>query len=463
MTQMSIHTTRPEMERFCARTLEVLKMAAIGEHLANCSDCHQLFHEIFQKRRNYAPVVIDLSPEKWLRDEHLDYEWLTAYVDGAMEEDEREMTEVHLRLCGQCREEVEEFIAWRRETEPELKVRYLLDDRADPHKWVWGSWDWLRMTRKPAYAFAVLLAIGAAFILAILFLKSGPNNRDGQQANASPSPSVLVSTTPIVNSNSTPDLVVKPTPQIRASPGTQPQQAGSKNAPPNTITTATKPITSLNDGNRVVAIDKSGKLTGLAKLPPELESSMKRVLLSEEIERPAALTDLEGNKGDLRGEGDQSSFKLLSPTRIVVSDDRPVFKWESLRGAESYRVYVSDSRSRKVADSGLLTKTETQWSPPMPLKRGEVYSWTVGGVVNGEEIVSPSASEPEVKFKVLSEQEVRELNLLKQTTNSHLALGVFYAQAGMIAEAEREFQKLAVRNSNSPIVRRLLNTIRSWQ
>ena len=300
-------------------------MAAIGEHLANCSECHQLFHETFQKRRNFAPIVIDLSPEKWLRDEHLDYEWLAAYVDGAMVDDEREMTEVHLKLCGQCREEVEEFIAWQRDSEPELKVRYLLDDRADPRKWVWGSWDWLRMIRKPAYAFAVLLAIGTTITFAILFLKSGPNSQIRQQANSSPSPSVLVSTTPVVNNDPTPILGATPTPQIRASPSTQPQQSGSKNAPPNTITTATKPTISLNDGNRVVAIDKSGKLTGLAKLPPELERSMKRVLLSEEVEHPAVLTELEGNRGDLRGEGNQSSFKLLSPARIVDSDDRPVF------------------------------------------------------------------------------------------------------------------------------------------
>ena len=76
-------------------------MAAIGEHLAGCPGCHQLFHEVFQKRRNHAPVVIDLSTEKWLIDEHLDYEWLTAYVDKGMEQDEREMTELHLKLCGQ--------------------------------------------------------------------------------------------------------------------------------------------------------------------------------------------------------------------------------------------------------------------------------------------------------------------------------------------------------------------------
>ncbi len=438
-------------------------MAAIGEHLAGCPGCHQLFHEVFQKRRNHAPVVIDLSTEKWLRDEHLDYEWLTAYVDNAMEKDELEMTEVHLKLCGQCREEVEEFIAWRREIAPELKVRYVPDDRAASREWILGSWSWLKITGKPAYAFAILLAIGAAITLAILFLKSGPNGQEKQQANVSSSPSVLVSTTPILNNDPTPVLVVTPTPQIRVSPGTQPQQTGSKKETPTTITPTTKPTISLSDGNHIVAIDESGRLTGLEKLPPKLEKSVKGFLSSEEIERPTALTDLAGNRSDLRGEGNQSSFKLLSPARIVISDDRPAFKWESLSGADSYRVYVSDSRSRKVADSRLLSRTETQWSSPLPLKRGEVYSWTVGAVVNGEEIVSPSVSEPEVKFRVLSEEDVREMNLLKRNTNSHLALGVFYAQAGMLAEADLEFQQLANGNPSSPIALKLLRIIRSWR
>jgi len=438
-------------------------MAAIGEHLANCSECHQLFHETFQKRRNYAPVVIDLSPEKWLRDEHLDYEWLTAYVDSAMESDEQEMTEIHLGLCRQCREEVEDFIAWRREIAPELKVRYVPDDRAASREWILGSWSWLKITGKPAYAFAILLAIGAAITLAILFLKSGPNGQEKQQANVSSSPSVLVSTTPIFNGNATPAPVVMPTPQTRASPGTRAHPAGSKSKTPTTITPTTKPKISLSDGNHIVAIDESGRLTGLEKLPPNLEKSVKSFLSSEEIERPVALTDLAGNRSDLRGEGNQSSFKLLSPARIVISNDRPAFKWESLNGAESYRVYVSDSRSRKVADSGLLPRTETQWSSPLPLKRGEVYSWIVGAVVNGEEIVSPSVSEPEVKFRVLSEENVREMNLLKRNTNSHLALGVFYAQTGMLAEADSEFQQLANGNLSSPIALKLLRIVRSWR
>jgi hypothetical protein len=457
---MSIHTTRPEMERFCARTLEASKMAAIGEHMANCPECQRLFHDFFQKRREFAPVVIDLSAERWLRDEHLDYEWLVAYVDDTMESDAREMTELHLRLCKSCREDVEDFVAWRREIEPELQGGYTSDDRAAPSERLWDWLGWFKVHRKPAWAIVALLAVGATIALAMLFLK---NNREKQQANVSPSPSVLVSTTPAFNNNPTPVPIVTPTPQIRASPDTQPHQLKSKSETAPVIASRMKPTIQLRDGGHVVTIDRSGKLTGFEAMSPELQQSVKDFLSSEEIKRPAALTDLAGNRGDLRGEGNPSSFKLLSPAVIVTTDDRPVFKWERLNEAESYRVYVSDFRNRKVADSGILASTETQWSPQLPLKRGEVYSWAVGAALNGEEVISPSASEPEVKFRILSEEKMRELNLLKGTTNSHLALGVFYAQAAMLAEAESEFQQLANKNPDSPTVQRLLRVIRSWR
>jgi len=49
------------------------------------------------------------------------------------------------------------------------------------------------------------------------------------------------------------------------------------------------------------------------------------------------------------------------------------------------------------------------------------------------------ASAPEARFGILDQEKTLELNLLKRTP-SHLTLGVFYTHAGMLAEAEREFQ-----------------------
>jgi hypothetical protein len=81
-------------------------------------------------------------------------------------------------------------------------------------------------------------------------------------------------------------------------------------------------------------------------------------------------------------------------------------------------------------------------------------------LVDGKEIVSPSASAPEVKFAILSSNDLNELNQLKKS-NSHVALGVFYAKVGLVTEAEREFQKLIQLNPQSELPRKLLQSVRN--
>lgn len=211
-----------------------------------------------------------------------------------------------------------------------------------------------------------------------------------------------------------------------------------------------------------MSIDSSGRLRGLGDLSPELQQSIEEFLTAEEVKRPDILAEINGVKSDLRGTGDKPSLGLLSPVGVVIAEDRPVFKWEPLAGATAYRVQVSDSPSREPISSDLLPETVTQWTPVEALRRGKVYSWIVIATVDGKEVVSPSVSTPEVKFKVLEEERARELSLLKRV-NSRLALGVFYSREGMLAEAEREFQILVESNPQLPMVKRLTRIIRAWQ
>jgi len=46
-------------------------------------------------------------------------------------------------------------------------------------------------------------------------------------------------------------------------------------------------------------------------------------------------------------------------------------------------------------------------------------------------------------------------------SDSHLALGVFYAKVGLVTEAEREFQKLIQLNPQSELPRKLLQSVRN--
>ena len=98
----------------------------------------------------------------------------------------------------------------------------------------------------------------------------------------------------------------------------------------------------------------------------------------------------------------------------------------------------------------------------MPLKRAEIYSWTVVAVIDGKEIVSPGPASPEMKFQVLSAGSLQQLNKLKKT-RSHLALGVFYAREGMTAEAESEFRILLRDNPSSRVAKKLLAQVRFIQ
>jgi hypothetical protein len=84
----------------------------------------------------------------------------------------------------------------------------------------------------------------------------------------------------------------------------------------------------------------------------------------------------------------------------------------------------------------------------------------VTALADGRKVVSPSASSPEIKFAVLSAADFSELIRLRKS-NSHLALGVFYARAGLLAEAEPEFESLIRLNPQSELARKLLQSVRS--
>jgi hypothetical protein len=153
---------------------------------------------------------------------------------------------------------------------------------------------------------------------------------------------------------------------------------------------------------------------------------------------------------------------LLSPAGAVIAEDRPVFKWEPLEGATAYRVEISDSPSRAPISSEQLSSQVTQWAPAEALRRSKIYSWIVIATVNGREVISPPASMPEAKFKVLDEAKARELNRMKRA-NSNLALGVFYARERMTYEVGREFQTLVDSNPHSLTARKLVCIMELWK
>lgn len=177
--------------------------------------------------------------------------------------------------------------------------------------------------------------------------------------------------------------------------------------------------------------------------------------------KPCAKSDLLDYEVSVRAPNEKEELiKILYPTTVVIAEQRPRLRWAAAKTAEAYRIEIADEGFHQVAKSEDLPATMLAWTPTSPLKRGVVYTWTIRAVKqNGE----PSSVTSQGKFKVLSNDRNSTLNRLKSVSRSHLALGLFYAREGMMAQAESEFAILVKGNPDSAIAKRLLTEVRSWR
>jgi len=219
-------------------------------------------------------------------------------------------------------------------------------------------------------------------------------------------------------------------------------------------------VLSLHDGNREVRLLCDGQLAGITGLTSDEQRRITNALRAGMVVIPPAAAQLAKTGEALRSTfPGTSSFEPLAPIGCIIVSDRPTFEWTAVPAAR-YRVEVFSDHFRPVADSGMLDTT--RWTLPQPLPRGATYVWQVTAFSNSGETTSPAPPAPEARFAILDEANAEAIARLEQTQpRSHLALGVAYAEAGVTAEAEREFQELASENEGSADAQRLLQSLRS--
>ena len=431
---MTHHLTTSQIEQLCVSALPEEELVAAAVHTAECQSCNQRFVEELRRQRGSAPFTFTLEPEFWFRDDHLDFTVLVALADKTLDEETEEIVNIHLKTCETCREDVRSFLAFREATPRELDISYAQPGYQASYDAGGAPW-WQRLQSRSIYAVAAIVLVAVAVLIGVIALnrRSGPletKKQDQRNHGIEQNPSVSPSSTPsIVSSPSSVDESAK--------------------------------VAILRDGGSEVTVDKNGRVTGLDEASERIREYISQAALSEQIKPADVLRHLSGEQSALRGsDNGPQDFRLSYPARRVVIEDRPNFRWESLPGASGYRVYMLDANGNEIGRSAELPPTQTQWKAPIPLRRGQIYSWVVTALVDGKNVVSPSASAPEMKFAVLSIADLQELARLKKS-NSHLALGVFYARTGLLNEAEREFENLVKLNPQSQLPRKLLQSVRS--
>ena len=425
---MTHHLSTLQIKQLCVSALPEDELTAAAVHTAECEACDQRFVQELKRQRGSAPFNFTLEPEFWFGNDHLEFYDLVHLAENTFDEETREIINIHLSICESCHEDVRSFLAFRDATAGEMKVSYG-STHYEPNDEIQAApWWWQRLSRRPVYAVAAIVLVAVAVLIGAIALsrRSGPLEANKQEQ---------------INRDS------------ERSPGIAPTPAPS-------VEDSAK-VAVLKDVGGEVTIGRDGRITGLDEISENNRQYVARAVLSEQITPADVFRRLSGEAGGLRGHNDgPQDFRLLYPVRRVVTEARPVFRWESLAGVSSYRVYLLDQNGNQVSQSEELPATQTQWVAPASLRRGQIFSWAVTAVVDGKKVVSPSASAPEMKFAVLSAADFQEIGRLKKS-NSHLALGVFYARVGLLNEAEREFERLVELNPQSELPRKLLQSVRT--
>jgi hypothetical protein len=440
MNRQDRHLTEQEIDRFCGQQMPPAELLLADQHLAECDACYARLSQV----KNLGEKLIGASKAFSLPADvrHLTYEELAAVVDNQLSDIDREIAESHLETCSHCVAELDELRGLASELnslpakateisrKPSVRERFLA---------LWQT---------PAFQLPVLIGLAAACLalFAILFLI--PLRRENAELRSKIA-DLEQSNQTLKEQAATVETLQNEVAALRQENN---QLRGiAPNGPASGV--------ELLDGSNRITLDQQGNLAGL-QTTSRNEQLVKEALLNGRVKVTTSFAGGSATSGTLMGKSDNPSFRLVSPVNRVIESDRPTFRWRGLDGLATFNVSIFDESLNKVLESESLIKN--QWTATPALKRGQTYIWQVRANVNNQEIIAPAPGQPRAKFKVLEQSKIDEIeNAKRMATPSHLVMGILYADAGLLENAEREFNALLKANPQSPVARRLLQSVRA--
>lgn len=423
---MNDHLAHEILVGFAERTLAPEELLTASDHFAGCAACRQELSVLSAQSAKVSSMIDSFRSEAF--PDHVEFNTVTAYVDGTLDEVAAEIVGIHLEDCPGCADEVQELrqlSAGSQATPIRAAVIDHIPSFADQVRAFFGA---------GALRFAVPLVVLISIAAIVVFLtRSLTEDRTHIAANTEQ---------PNVNTDVVAPIVPANTDNT-APPATMPERAA----------------TTLSDGDREIRFGADGKL--IEPFAGEYDQRIEAAIRTGSLTVADEARRLRAGPGVLMGpNAGTSGLRVRSPIGKVVATANPEFRWSQVDGAESYSVEIYDSNYNKVASSTALKGGSWRVNPS--LVPGREYSWQVTAVRNGETLRAPVRPAPDAKFYVLSREKLNEIARARNRHgNSHLVLGLVYAEAGLIDDAERELNALARKNPDSAAVKRLLEKVRA--
>lgn len=422
------HLTQRQFEDYNRQRLGVSELLSVSDHLAECETCRRRLEATLNGDAAFFGLRAEIFDEAAVLASqqaraHVTAELAAGYVDGNLPGEQIQTITEHLAVCDECALAVDDLAVFRDQ------IAASLDDEYRPAPVAAPADGWWR--RAVAYLIA-------------------PFKQSAGLAFAAVAAVLLLAVTGLVPSRATPPLA-EPEPEIAVITDPPPQRAPAPRA---------RVVARLNDGEGRLTLEEGGKLSGADGLPIAYQSMMQEALSTRRVERSAQLNGLTRQGSSLMGADKQrDDFSVIEPVGKVLISDRPTLRWSPMDGATGYVVEIYDSKFNLAAASPHLYNHS--WVAPA-LSRGQVYSWQVKAIKDGQEFASPRPPAPQARFRILDRAKAGELAKAKRAySSSHLALGLLYAEAGLLGEAERELRLLQKANPGSEIARALLSRVQA--
>jgi type II secretory pathway component PulM len=442
------HISVKKIEQYRKRQLSTRELLALDDHMAECEACCLQISSTSAPYSSPVDLIPALETEEF---EHTLYEQFAAYIDGQLDSVEREIVESHLSCCRQCSRELSDLETLKAQINSHLspsRISEAVVETSHTRRLTLGE-RLANFWRVPSFRIPLQVAAAVACVALLVWAVTLPLRKNIAELKSQ------LAQAEQRNEELQRDFEISK----EEAESLQTQVAQLQSADPNPLPQAI--ATALNDN--LVKVDAQGNIEGLAALPSVYQQVVKSAIDTGQVKTPQSISSLRGKTGVLMGGGKEGvAFALVSPLGTAVSSARPTFRWQNLAGATGYTVTVLDMDFNPVSKSPVLDSTS--WTIAEPLERGRNYVWVVTAIKDGKEVKSPVAPAPEARFKVLDKEMADEvLKTRRAYRDSHLISGLVYAQAGLLDEAEREFDLLVRANPKSAVARKLLRSIKSMQ
>lgn len=406
----------------------------ILEHAQNCSACRDKLtacSEQIGSLRILAESILDIEdcPE---------YETLSKYLDGDMDQAYTRKITAHVNGCTLCSRDIERMKSLRAQAQMRGAVvvtpeQFKVHSSSSPiYKWVFG-------TSLAAIGFVTVFAVMP--MLKMQNVKAPVTAMVPETTKTSEAPAIKAPNTAVKTTNKTRTLTASGKKAVKTN-------IIKTNEPSEKPVIAYKPDTVLKDGGLSI-IRKNGKLVVESKgrggsIEKLIASYVGEKIRSGRVtpsEKPVQMAMI---NTAVRGQGNNKPSaiapKLIGPDNKVVLSSQPLLEWHAVDLAQDYKVTVTDSNGRVVYEN-IIDNTHVKINTP--LMRGKAYAWRVASRFSDESEWEVSSA---AVFKVVSEDGVKLLdNVRREMGNSKLAMGAAYESLQLHDEAQREYRSLAPR------------------